>query len=51
MWLASTWRIPVKVIILTATVVAFAAGPAFADGNGCTIFGFDPKSGSWVIAG
>jgi hypothetical protein len=32
----------VKAIILAATVVvAFAAGPAFAEGNGGTIFGYD----------
>jgi hypothetical protein len=34
-------RRPVKAIILAATVVAFAAGPAFAEGNGGTIFGYD----------
>jgi hypothetical protein len=31
----------VKTIILAATVVAVAAGPAFAEGNGGTIFGYD----------
>jgi hypothetical protein len=31
----------VKTIILAATVLAAAVGPAFADGNGGTIFGYD----------
>ena len=30
-----------KAIILAATLVAVAAGPAFADGNGGTFFGYD----------
>ena len=30
-----------KAIILAATVAALAAGPAFAEGNGGTIFGYD----------
>jgi hypothetical protein len=31
----------VKAIILAATLVAVAAGPAFADGNGGTFYGYD----------
>ena len=30
-----------RALILAATVAAFAAGPAFAEGNGGTIFGYD----------
>ena len=30
-----------KAIILAATVAALSAGPAFAEGNGGTIFGYD----------
>ena len=34
-------RTRVRALILAATVAAFAAGPAFAEGNGGTIFGYD----------
>jgi hypothetical protein len=36
----------VKAIILAATVAALAAGPAFAEGNGGTIFGYDRWQGA-----
>ena len=35
-----------KMIILAATVAALAAGPAFAEGNGGTIFGYDRWQGA-----
>ena len=35
-----------KAIILAATVAALAAGPAVAEGNGGTIFGYDRWQGA-----